>query len=98
MKRFAIALLFLLCVSPSLSAEDKTAIVLPPTTPCEAGTGTNPDAVSECIKRETARLFMALGELDAARRVLCSSVIVTRGAYKSQDECLAQTGKKAENK
>ena len=91
MKRFAITLLFLLCSCAAFS-EDKL-IVLPPTTPCEAGTGTNPDAVSECIKRETARIFIAIGELDAARRMLCSSVIVTRGAFKSQEECLALTGK-----
>lgn len=44
-----------------------------PTTPCEGQTGAQPEAITECQKRETARLFIVLGKPQAALRVLCST-------------------------
>jgi hypothetical protein len=36
-------------------------------------TGALPDAISECQKRETARLFIILGKPEAALRILCNT-------------------------
>ncbi len=46
---------------------------IPPTTGCEGITGALPEAISECQKRETARLFIILGKPEAAVKVLCTT-------------------------
>jgi hypothetical protein len=51
-----------------------------PTTPCEGLTGAVPEAITECQKRETARLFIILGKPEAALRVLCTTK-VARDAF-----------------
>ena len=61
---------------------------IPPTTGCEGMTGALPEAVSECQRRETARLFIILGKPQAAVRILCGTR-VAKDAFKDKtDECL----------
>ena len=42
--------------------------------------GALPEAITECQKRETARLFIALGKPEAAMRILCTTK-VARDAF-----------------
>ena len=47
--------------------------VIQPSTACEGITGALPEAISECQKRETARLLIILGKTEAATKVLCTT-------------------------
>ena len=47
--------------------------VIRPSTSCEGITGALPEAMAECEKRETGRLFIILGKPEAALRILCNT-------------------------
>ncbi len=63
---------------------------IPPTTGCEGITGALPEAITECQKRETARLFVILGKPEAAMRVLCTTK-VARDAFGGSTEACAKS-------
>lgn len=87
----------LFCVS-SLAQEqakpDKPKVenpeAIPPTTGCEGITGALPEAISECQKRETARLFIILGKPEAAVKVLCTTK-AARDAFGGSAEACAKS-------
>jgi hypothetical protein len=85
------ALLF----SSVVAAQDNTTVLRPeniaPTTPCEGLTGALPEAIAECQKRETARLFMILGKQDAALRVLCSTKAAKDAFANAGLDCVKET-------
>jgi hypothetical protein len=62
-----------------------------PTTPCEGLTGALPEAITECQKRETARLFIILGKPEAALRVLCSTKVAKDAFGTAGLDCIKET-------
>jgi hypothetical protein len=62
-----------------------------PTTPCEGLTGALPEAITECQKRETARLFVVLGKPEAALRVLCSTKVAKDAFGAAGLDCIKET-------
>ena len=62
--------------------------VIRPSTGCEGITGALPEAISECQKRETARLFIILGKPEAAVRILCTAKVVRDAFNNNMDACL----------
>ena len=62
-----------------------------PTTPCEGLTGALPEAIMECQKRETARLFIILGKPEAALRVLCSTKVAKDAFGAASLNCVTET-------
>lgn len=61
------------------------------TTPCEGLTGALPEAITECQKRETARLFIVLGKPEAALRVLCSTKVAKDAFGTASLDCVKET-------
>jgi hypothetical protein len=59
-----------------------------PTTGCEGVTGALPEAISECQKRETARLFIILGKPEAAVKVLCTTKVARDAFGGDVEACL----------
>jgi hypothetical protein len=92
MKRI-VALAALLLTSLAAS-EDNARVSHPeeiaPTTSCEGLTGALPEAITECQKRETARLFLILGRPDAALRVLCSTKVAKDAFGAASLDCLKE--------
>jgi hypothetical protein len=85
----------LLCV-PSFAQEQtkpdepkiENPAAIPPTTGCEGITGALPEAISECQKRETARLFIILGKPAAAVKVLCTTKSARDAFGGSTEACI----------
>jgi len=93
MKR--IAILAALLLTSLAVGEDNPIVAHPeaiaPTTACEGLTGALPEAIMECQKRETARLFLILGRPDAALRVLCSTKVAKEAFGAASLDCLKET-------
>jgi hypothetical protein len=97
LKRFSSGILVavLSCV-PSVTQErskpDKYSLqspeTIPPTTGCEGITGALPEAITECQKRETARLFIILGKPEAALKVLCTTKVARDAFEGSVEACI----------
>ena len=85
MKSHVLAMLWVLGLSVSASAQDKSAkssadSASRPVTVCAVAVGTInvtseilTDAITECQKRDTARLFLIAGKPNAALRLLCDT-------------------------
>jgi len=56
----------------------------------EPGRGALPEAISECQKRETARLFIILGKPEAAVKVLCTTK-AARDAFSGSTEACTKS-------
>jgi hypothetical protein len=93
MKRFMILAAFLF--TSLVVGQDNLTVTHPeniaPTTPCEGLTGALPDAITECQKRETARLFMVLGKSEAALRILCSTKVAKDAFGIAGLDCVKET-------
>ena len=97
MKRVSLIFLMLLPVafaqensSHSTQAPSNVEAIRP-STPCEGLTGGMPDAVRECQKRETARLFIILGKPEAALRILCTTNVARDAFGVAHLDCLQET-------
>lgn len=66
-------LLSFLAVAEDTKADSQVAVASGPVTVCLAAVPTPGDIVSECEKRDVARLFLVAGKPDAALRVLCTT-------------------------
>lgn len=66
------------------------SVPLPDVAPsCEGITGALPEAITECQKRETARLFIALNKPEAALRILCSTKVAKDAFSAAGLDCMA---------
>jgi hypothetical protein len=93
MKLFAI-LVVLLLASVAVGQDNPTVVHpenIAPTTACEGLTGAIPEAITECQKRETARLFVVLGKPEAALRVLCSTKVAKDAFGAASLDCVKET-------
>jgi len=93
MKHFAI--LGVLLFASMAVGQDNPTVAHPeniaPTTPCEGLTGALPEAITECQKRETARLFIVLDKPEAALRVLCSTKVAKDAFGAASLDCVKET-------
>jgi hypothetical protein len=72
------------------------SVPLPDVAPsCEGITGALPEAITECQKRETARLFIILNRPEAALRVLCSTKVAKDAFAAAGLDCIQETKEKA---
>ncbi len=87
--------LVILTLSSIAFGQDSPAVAhaesIAPTTPCEGLTGALPEAITECQKRETARLFVVLGRPEAALRVLCSTKVAKDAFGTAGLDCVKET-------
>jgi hypothetical protein len=72
-------LLSSLAVAEDTKADSQVAVASGPVTVCHSaggspGASTPGEIVSECEKRDVARLFLVAGKPDAALRVLCTTM------------------------
>jgi hypothetical protein len=94
-KAIAVPVLLLILGAPAFSQDvakaDKPKVqnpeAIPPTTACEGMTGALPEAISECQKRETVRLFIILGKPEAAVRILCTAKVAKDAFKDNVDAC-----------
>ena len=93
MRRFVILAILLLAplavgqANPTTTHPENIA----PTTPCEGLTGALPEAITECQKRETARLFIILDKPEAALRILCSTKVAKDAFGAAGLDCVRET-------
>ena len=90
-----LAILEVLLFASMALGQDNPTVAHPeniaPTTPCEGLTGALPEAITECQKRETARLFIVLGKPEAALRVLCSTKVAKDAFGVASLDCVKET-------